>query len=97
VHPSGRFVYGSNRGHDSIAMFGVNADGTLKPLGHQPTQGKNPRNFRIDPTGAWLLAANQNSDSIVTFRINTETGLLAPTGSPVIVGSPVCIKFAPLP
>jgi 6-phosphogluconolactonase len=97
VHPSGRFLYGSNRGHDSIAVFAVNGDGTLKPLGHQPTQGKNPRNFGIDPTGTWLLAANQGSDNVVVFRIDAETGGLTPTGAVVAVGAPVCVKFMPMP
>ena len=97
VHPSGRFLYGSNRGHDSIAVFAIADDGRLKPLGHQPTQGKNPRNFGIDPTGTWLLAANQNSDSIVVFRIDPQTGGLRPTGQAVSVPSPVCVKFVPAP
>ncbi len=98
VHPSGRFVYGSNRGHDSIAIFAVDATtGTLRPVGHEPTQGKTPRNFGIDPTGRYLLAANQDSDSVVVFRIDRESGKLSPTGSSVTVGSPVCVKFLPPP
>jgi 6-phosphogluconolactonase len=97
VHPSGRFLYGSNRGHDSIAVFAVGDDGRLTPRGHQPTQGKNPRNFGIDPTGAWLLAANQNSDTVVVFRIDPATGGLTPTGAPAAVPSPVCVKFVPMP
>src|SRR5581483_3665518 len=70
VHPSGRFLYGSNRGHDSIAIFAI-AEGTgrLSPAGHQPTGGKTPRNFGVDPTGAFLLAANQGSGNIVVFRV----------------------------
>ena len=98
VHPSGRFVYGSNRGHDSIAIFGVDGEaGTLKVLGHQSSQGKNPRCFGIDPTGTWLLAANQNSDSVVVFRIDPATGGLTPTGATATVSSPVCVKFDPIP
>ena len=97
VHPSGRFLYGSNRGHDSIAVFAIADDGRLKALGHQPTQGRNPRNFGIDPTGTWLLAANQNSDSIVVFRIDPATGVLAPAGVTASVPSPVCVKFVPIP
>ncbi len=93
VHPSGKFVYGSNRGHDSIAIFTVAADGKLTPAGHVSTQGKTPRNFRIDPTGKFLIAANQDSDSLVVFRIDTKTGQLTPTGQTVQVGSPVCVKF----
>jgi 6-phosphogluconolactonase len=94
VHPSGKFVYGSNRGHDSIAIFGVNqATGKLNPLGHEPTGGRTPRNFAIDPTGAYLRAANQNSDSIVVFRIDPDTGRLTPTGHIAQVPVPVCIKM----
>ena len=81
VHPSGKFLYGSNRGHDSIAIFAIDPEtGRLSPLGHQPTGGKTPRNFAIDPTGDYLLAANQDSDTIVVFRIDPETGPLTPTG-----------------
>ncbi len=94
VSPDGRFVYGSNRGHDSIARFSVNQDtGRLTPRGHTATQGETPRNFAIDPTGAFLLAANQESDSIVTFRIDRESGDLAPTGQAVRVSMPVCVKI----
>jgi 6-phosphogluconolactonase len=94
VHPSGKYLYSSNRGHDSIAMFRIDADtGRLTPLGHQPTGGRTPRNFGIDPTGTYLLAANQNSDSIVVFRIDPETGRLTPTGHTVEAPTPVCVKF----
>jgi 6-phosphogluconolactonase len=93
VHPSGRFVYGSNRGHDSIAFFAVKDDGTLEPRGHASTLGKGPRNFGIDPTGAYVVAANQGSDSVVSFRIDPKTGGLTPVGEPVTVGAPVCVKF----
>lgn len=93
VHPSGRFVYGSNRGHDSIAIFMADAKGRLTPAGHVSTQGKTPRNFRLDPTGNFLIAANQDSDSMVVFRIDNKTGQLAPTGQKVEVGKPVCVKF----
>lgn len=95
VHPSGRFVYGSNRGHDSISIFTADAKGRLAPAGWVSTQGKTPRNFRIDPTGAFLLAANQDSDSVVAFRIDRKTGQLTPTGQKLDVGKPVCIKFLP--
>lgn len=96
VHPSGKFVYGSNRGHDSIAIFAVNeADEQLKAVGYQPTGGKTPRNFGIDPTGNFLLALNQASDSIVVFKIDQATGKLTPTGASITVPSPVCVKFAP--
>ncbi|MDT5295193.1 MAG: 6-phosphogluconolactonase [Acidobacteriota bacterium] len=92
--PDGRFLYCSNRGHDSIAAFGVDATtGGLRPIGHTPTAGKTPRNFAIDPTGTYLLAANQNSDTIVTFRIDPPTGTLQPTGHTAEVPSPVCLKL----
>ncbi|MCY4437979.1 MAG: lactonase family protein [Chloroflexi bacterium] len=95
VHPNGKFVYGSNRGHDSIVIYGVNdADGTLTLIGHQSTLGEVPRNFVIDPTGTFLLAANQDTDSIVTFRIDAESGELKPTGHVASVPTPVCLKFA---
>jgi 6-phosphogluconolactonase len=96
VHPSGKFLYGSNRGHDSIAMFAINEkDGTLKALGNVSTQGKTPRNFGIDPSGAYLFAANQDSDSVVVFRIDPKTGNLTPTGKKLDVPFPVCVKFTP--
>ena len=94
VHPSGRFLYGSNRGHDSIALFAIDeATGTLTARGHTPTQGKDPRSFTLDPTGAFLLAANQNSDSVVTFRVDLSTGVLTPTGSVAAIPTPVCLLF----
>jgi 6-phosphogluconolactonase len=96
VHPSGKFVYGSNRGHDSIAIFAVDpSSGRLTPVGHQPTQGKTPRNFAIDPSGSFLLAENQDSGTIVVFRIDPQTGRLSPTGQTVEVPAPVCVKFVP--
>jgi 6-phosphogluconolactonase len=95
VAPSGRFVYGSNRGHDSIVTFAVDrAGGALTPVGWEPTQGKTPRHFALDPTANFLYAANQDSDTIVTFRVNKTTGTLVPTGQIVRVGSPVTIVFA---
>jgi len=97
VHPSGQFVYGSNRGHDSIAVFKVDGKkGTLTLVEQTPTQGKTPRNFGIDPTGRWLLAANQDTDNVVVFRIDAKTGRLSPTGQVLEVGAPVCVKFVPL-
>ena len=98
VTADGRFVYGSNRGHDSIARFSVDQEsGRLTPLGHTPTQGRTPRNFGIDPSGQILLAANQDSDTIVAFRIDQESGDLAPTGEVTQAPMPVCLKFAPAP
>jgi len=97
VHPSGKFLYGSNRGNDSIAIFAIDAvTGRLTPVGHQPTQGKTPRNFAIDPAGRFLLAENQNSGTIVVFKIDPATGKLSPTGHSVEVPSPVCVKFIPI-
>lgn len=93
VHPSGKFLYGSNRGHDSIVIFSVDPQtGKLELLAYEPTQGKTPRNFAIDPSGTFLLAANQDSDTIITFRIE-PSGTLAPTGHITQVQAPVCIKM----
>jgi 6-phosphogluconolactonase len=98
VHPSGRFVYGSNRGHDSLVIFAIDpADGRLSLVGHEPTQGRTPRNFALDPSGTFLLAANQDSSTIVTFRIDPATGRLTPTGQITDVPAPVCLKFHRLP
>ncbi len=94
VAPTGRFVYGSNRGHDSIAIFAVDdATGVLAPLGWESTQGKTPRYFGLDPSGAFLYAANQDSDTIVVFRVDQAIGKLTPTGHVVKVGSPSTIAF----
>jgi len=96
VHPNGRFVYASNRGHDSIAVFAVDAKtGKLKLVEDVPTQGKTPRNFQIDPTGTRLFVANQESGNIVAFALNPKTGHLTPAGEPLKVPNPVCIKFVP--
>jgi len=98
VHPSGKFVYGSNRTQDSIAVFAVDPEtGKLTARGHQSHHIKTPRNFAVDPTGAYLLAANQDGGSIVIFRINPETGELTPTGAEVEVPSPVCVRMMPKP
>jgi len=92
VHPSGKFLYGSNRGHDSIAVFSIDPqDGKLALPSHSSTQGKTPRHFGIDPSGTWLLAANQDSNSVVVFRIDATSGGLTPTGHALEVGSPVCV------
>jgi 6-phosphogluconolactonase len=97
VHPSGKYVYGANRGHDSLAVFSVDpVSGKLTPEGHESTQGKTPRNFAIDPTGTFLLAANQDSDSVVVFRIDATTGRPRPTGQKVRVHQPVCIRYLAL-
>jgi 6-phosphogluconolactonase len=97
VHPSGKFVYGSNRGHDSIAVFSFDARrGQLTCVQNQPTQGKIPRHFAFDPTGQWLLAENQESDSVVVFRVDAKTGRLSPMEQRISVGSPVCAVFVPV-
>jgi 6-phosphogluconolactonase len=96
VHPNGRFVYGSNRGHDSIARFAVRANGTLKPLGTTPCGGRHPRNFALDPTGRFLWSANRDTDNIALFRVNPRTGALTPTGQSLKVPKPVCVVFLPV-
>jgi 6-phosphogluconolactonase len=94
VHPSGKFLYGSNRGHDSIVIYAIEPQtGRLSLIGHQPTGGRTPRNFALDPAGKFLLAANQNSDNIVVFRIDAQTGKLEQVGDPIAVPTPVCIRF----
>lgn len=94
VHPSGKFLYGSNRGHDSIVSYAIDGkSGKLSRVSHTPTQGKIPRSFGIDPSGRWLLAANQNSDSVVVFKVDTGTGQLTATGGIVEVGAPVSVAF----
>jgi len=94
VHPNGRFLYVSNRGHNSIAIFAIDpSTGKLAALGHESTRGKIPRNFNLDPSGRYLIAANQDSDNVVVFRVDAKTGLLEPTGSEIEVGSPVCVRF----
>ena len=98
VHPSGKFLYASNRGHDSIAVFSVDpVKGALTRVEFVSTRGKTPRNFAIDPTGSWLFVANQASDDVVVFRIDSKTGHLTPTGQVLSVASPACVKFVPLP
>ena len=95
VHPSGRFLYMSNRGHDSIAAFAIDKrTATLQPLQFEPTGGNWPRNFAIDPSGRFLFVANERSSTIVTHRIDTRTGRLTPTGQTLELPSPVCIRFA---
>jgi 6-phosphogluconolactonase len=96
VHPSGKFVYASNRGHDSIAVFQVEQDtGMLKLVQHQSTQGKTPRHFSLDPSAKWLLAENQDSNTIVVFGVDPQSGRLEPTGVSQSLGSPVCAVFRP--
>ncbi len=98
VHPNGRVLYGSNRGHNTLAVFALDPEtGKLKLIENAPSLGKIPRNFNFDPTGKWLLAAHQTSDNVVVFAIDQKTGKLTPTGQQVEVAACVCIKFMPLP
>jgi 6-phosphogluconolactonase len=94
VEPEGKFVYVSNRGHDSIAIFAIDqATGRLTYVNNTPTGGRTPRNFKIDPSGTFLYAANQDSDTIVQFRIDHQTGRLTPTEEDAVSGGPACILF----
>ncbi|WP_165822711.1 lactonase family protein [Paenibacillus montanisoli] len=93
VTADGRFLYASNRGHDSIAVYRIAAEGKLELVEITSSGGMTPRNFAISPDGRYLLAANQNTDNIVTFRIDGETGALRPTGHEIAMSKPVCIAF----
>lgn len=95
VHPNGKFVYSSNRGHDSIAIFSIDpATGRMTPVDIVSTQGATPRGFRFDPSGRYLFAANQGSGNIVTFAVDGDRGTLTATGAKVDVPRPVCVQFA---
>ncbi|MBW3625457.1 MAG: lactonase family protein [Armatimonadetes bacterium] len=97
VAPSGRFVYGSNRGHDSIVIYRIDeGTGRLELVGHESVRGKNPRNFNLDPSGAFMYVANQDTDNVVAFRVDSESGRLAPTGHEIRVSMPVCVKMIAL-
>jgi 6-phosphogluconolactonase len=94
VSPDGRFVYASNRGHDSIAVFRIDeATGELQASGHVSARGSNPRNFALTPDGKWLLAANQDTNNLVVFRVEPHTGLPVYQGSEIQVSKPVCIRI----
>ncbi len=98
VHPSGKFVYGSNRGDNRIAIFQCDENtGKLTPAGHQGKDVKTPRNFAIDPTGTYCLVANQDGHSVIVFRIDQKTGALEPTDHKVEIPAPVCLRMLPLP
>jgi len=94
VHPHGRFLYGSNRGHDSIAVYSIDpATGKLSLVEHETEGIKTPRNFNIDPTGTFCLVANQDGGTVVVFRIDPKTGALEPSGHKIGISKPVCIRF----
>ena len=93
VHPSGKFVYGSNRGQNSIVGYAIDEKGELKLIGHQSEGIKTPRNFNIDPTGKFMIVANQDGNSLVVYSVDAKTGELKTTGITAEVGKPVCVKF----
>jgi 6-phosphogluconolactonase (cycloisomerase 2 family) len=94
VHPSGQFVYGSNRGHESIVSYAIDqSTGMMSPIEWSPIDGKTPRNFNLDPTGSYLYAEGFDSDSIKIFSVDGATGRLTPTGQIIQTGSPVCMIF----
>ncbi len=94
VHPNGKFLYGSNRGHDSIVVYRINpANGKLTFVEHVTAGIKTPRNFNIDPTGKFCIVANQGNNTVAVFRIDQKTGTLDPTGHKISIASPVCIRF----
>ena len=94
VHPTGRFLYGSNRGHDSLVTYSIDAStGKLSLVGHTATRGRTPRNFAVDPSGGWILVANQDSNNVVVFRVDPRTGLPEASEHSVDVPAPVCVLF----
>jgi 6-phosphogluconolactonase len=98
VHPSGKWVYGSNRGDNNVATFAIEAGtGRLSLVGHTPSGGSTPRDFTLDPTGRWLHAANQGSSTVIAFAIDATTGLPAPTGAQLTAAMPSFVGFVALP
>ncbi len=96
VHPNGRWLYGSNRGHDSIVIYGIDqATGKLSLAGHESTRGGHPRNFTFDPTGKRILVANRDNDNVVVFDVDPDSGLMQATGVEAKVDKAVCVCFAP--
>ena len=94
VHPNGKFLFASNRGHNSIALFSINSGtGAITLVDHYPTEGKTPRNFEIDPSGKFLFVANQDTNNVAVFQIDPDNGRLTFTKKTVTVPSPVCLKF----
>lgn len=96
VHPSGKFLYASNRGHHSIAVFAIDNDGRLTSVAHVSSGGRTPRGFSVDPSGRWLIAANQDTHNLAVFAIDARTGVPAPTSASGAVHTPVCVKFLAL-
>jgi 6-phosphogluconolactonase len=97
VNPNGKFLYASNRGHESLAIFSINkSTGKISLLEHISTLGKSPRNFEFDPTKKWLIVANHNSDNAVVFKVDEKTGHLTPNGQQASIVSPFCVRFLPL-
>lgn len=95
VSPDGKFLYASNRGHNSLAIFKIMDSGMLEPIGHESVRGETPRNFNISPNGKFVLVGNQNTNNITVFARDAATGLLTNTGNELKLGKPVCIKFMP--
>jgi 6-phosphogluconolactonase len=94
VHPSGKFVYAANRGHDTITAFRIDQkSGLLSEIECEPVRGSWPRNFNLDPTGRWLLAAGRDSNNLAVFSIDVETGELTYTRTMVFSPSPICVVF----
>lgn len=97
VHPNGKFLYASNRGHDSLAVFAIDpSTGRLSLVEHTSSRGKTPRNFAFDPSARWILCTNHGSDNAVVFRVDPESGHLTPVGEPVRVPAPFCERFLPV-
>jgi 6-phosphogluconolactonase len=97
VHPSGKFLYGSNRGHDSIAVFAIDGDtGKLTPAGHQSSGGKGPRNFALDPSATWMVIGNQSTDNVLVCAVDPATGTLTAKGTAFAAPVPICFKFVPV-
>ena len=95
ISPDGRFIYGANRGHNSIVIYEVDqASGKLTLVGLESTRGATPRDHVIDPTGRFLLVCNQDADRVVVFHRDAATGRLSDTGKPIETGTPMCAKFA---
>jgi 6-phosphogluconolactonase len=98
VHPSGKFLYASNRGHNSVVLFAIDpAQGTLTYVEEQGTGGKKPRHFGIEPSAKHMAIANQDSDTVLACRIDAGNGRLKPSGIFASVAAPACVKFLPPP